>query len=312
MKYVFMGTPDFAVRSLLRLRESSHELLGVVTVPDKPAGRGQRVRYAPVKQAALDFDVPILQPDDLHDPAFVERLQAFDADVFAVVAFRILPEEVFTIPPAGTINLHASLLPKYRGAAPINWAIINGETETGVTTIVIKKEVDAGDMILQEKIAIGPDETAGELHDRLANLGAETLCRTMELLQRGAAQPQKQQGGATRAPKITRETCRIDWSKSNVAIRNLVRGLAPRPGAFSFLGGKLMKIYRAELADLTSGDATAGEIVELDAKTGRLIVATGGGGLQLAELQPEGKRRMTAQEFLRGAQLKTGDVFGRE
>ncbi|RMD91528.1 MAG: methionyl-tRNA formyltransferase, partial [Calditrichaeota bacterium] len=205
MKIVFMGTPEFAIPSLKKLYESHHEIVGVVTAPDKPVGRGLKLQPPPVKKIAVQYGLPLTQPEDLRAPAFIDWLKQRKADIFVVVAFRILPPEVFTLPPKGTINLHSSLLPKYRGAAPINWAIINGEKETGVTTIYIEEKVDAGDIILQKKVQIGEDETAGELHDRLANLGAEILLKSLNLIEKDQAPRQKQSGEATRAPKITSE-----------------------------------------------------------------------------------------------------------
>ncbi len=310
MKFIFMGTPQFAVQSLKRLVQSSHELLAVVTVPDKPAGRGRKIRFSPVKDCALDYGVPILQPQKLNDTNFVRQLRSCKADVFIVVAFRILPEEVFTIPPKGTVNLHSSLLPQYRGAAPINWVIINGETETGVSTIFIQKEVDAGDVILQEKIPVGNDVTAGELHDRLAALGAEVLVKTIDLIETGTCKTVLQKGDVTAAPKITRELCEIDWAKPAADIRNLIRGLNPVPGAFSFLNGKIVKFFQSKPGDLVQS-AVPGEIIKADAKSGHLVVATGHGNLQIEQLQPEGKRKMTAKEFLLGNQITTGDLFGK-
>ena len=310
MTFIFMGTPQFAVHSLSRLMQSSHKLVAVVTVPDKPAGRGQKIRFSPVKECALGYSVPILQPQKLNDSDFVSQLRSFKADVFIVVAFRILPEEVFTIPPKGTVNLHASLLPKYRGAAPINWAIINGETETGVSTIFIQKEVDAGDVILREKIPVGNDVTAGELHDRLAALGAEVLVKTLDLIETGNCKTMFQEGNVTTAPKITRELCEIDWAKPAADIRNLIRGLSPVPGAFSFLNGKIVKIFQSKPCDVVQ-TAVPGEIIKTDAKTGQLVVATGHGNLQIEQLQPEGKRKMTAKEFLLGNHVTAGDSFGK-
>lgn len=308
MRIVFMGTPEFALPSLQRLIESQHDVVAVVTAPDKPTGRGLRVRPTPVKQVATELGLPVLQPADLSDQQFISRLQGAGADLFCVVAFRILPKEVFAIPPAGTVNVHASLLPKYRGAAPIRWAIINGEGETGVTTIFIKEEVDAGDIILQESVQIGRDETAGELHDRLADLGGRLLVRTVDLIERGQAPRRLQTGEPTPAPKLTRDVQRVRWQESAETVRNLIRGLAPTPGAFSYLNGKMIKFYRTRVSQ-QSTSAAPGEVVAADAREGVLTVATGSGCVHLLELQPEGKRRMSAAEFLRGHSIEPGMRF---
>lgn len=306
-----MGTPHFAVPSLQKLAASEHHLTAVVTVSDKQAGRGRKVRFSPVKTAALSFGVPILQPTDLNDSEFLSDLRALRADIFVVVAFRILPESVFTMPPLGTINLHASLLPKYRGAAPINWAIINGDTETGVSTIALVKSVDAGDLLLQRRVKITQNVTAGELHDRLATLGADLLLETVNGIGADAVHPVKQEGEVTRAPKLTKELCQIDWREDNVYVRNLVQGLSPIPGAFSYLSGKLLKFFRAELVAISTGNSNPGEVMEVDPKGGRLIIATGSGAISVTELQPEGKRRMCVHDFLLGYKVQVGECFGK-
>ena len=310
MKIIFMGTPEFAVPSLTSIYESSHELVGVVTAPDKPVGRGLKIKGSPIKQKALEFDLRLFQPIDLKDSEFIRGIRELNPDLFVVVAFRILPAEVFELPPKGTINLHSSLLPKYRGAAPIHWAIINGETETGVTTIMIQQKVDTGDIILQKKAPIGDSETAGELHDKLANLGAELLLESLNLIAAGNVSPKTQTGEVTKAPKLTRELCLSNWQDSNEQIRNLIRGLNPYPGAYTFLNGKLLKLFRAQLIKNSSTSNPPGEIISVDTKNGLIEIATGSGNLQVTELQPEGKRRMTACEYLKGYQLKAGDKFG--
>lgn len=310
MKILFMGTPEFAVPSLTSFYDGAHEVVGVVTAPDKPVGRGLKIKPSPVKRKALEFNLPLFQPIDLKNPEFIRGLQKLNPDLFVVVAFRILPPEVFELPPKGTINLHSSLLPKYRGAAPIHWAIINGEKETGVTTIMIQQKVDTGDIILQKKVQISDDETAGELHDKLANLGAELLLESVNLIASGNASPKIQTGDATKAPKLTKELGLINWVDSNEQIRNLIRGLNPYPGAYTFLNGKLLKLFRAQLIKNSSTSNPPGEIISVDTKNGLIEIATGSGNLQVTELQPEGKRRMTAGEYLKGYQLKTGDKFG--
>jgi methionyl-tRNA formyltransferase len=310
MRIVFMGTPEFAVPSLHAIKKSSHELAGVVTAPDKPVGRGLKVQPSPVKQVALNFSVPTFQPNELNDPEFIAQVTELHADLFVVVAFRILPASVFGIPPKGTINLHASLLPKYRGAAPINWAIINGENETGVTTIFIQEKVDAGDLILQKRLAIGDEETAGELHDRLSTAGAELLRETIDLIAKGIAPRRQQTGEPTRAPKLTKELMQIDWQRPAARIKNLIRGLSPSPGAFTFLHGKILKILRARLAAVSELRGKPGEVIRVDLKTGQIVVASGVGDLEIIELQLEGKRSMSAKEFLLGHALKAGERLG--
>lgn len=309
MRLVFMGTPQFAVPSLERLLSSSHEVAVVVTVPDRQIGRGLKVRCSPVKECAIAAGIPILQPEDLLTQEFAATLRAFEADLFVVVAFRVLPPEVFEMPPRGTINLHSSLLPKYRGAAPINWAIINGEKETGVSTIFIQKSVDTGDLIFQRKVAIGNDETVGELHDRLADIGAEVLLDTVEAIDAGSAPRRRQTGETAKAPKISRELGLINWAKSNEEIRNLIRGLSPSPGAYSFLNGKLIKLYRAAAATSDAHIGFEPGQITAAAKEGYLQVATGDGLLELHELQPESKRRMSVKDFLLGHRVQVGDKF---
>ncbi len=312
MKVVFMGTPSFAVPSLEILNKSNHEIMSVVTVPDKPAGRGQKVRHSPVKEYALNHNLAVLQPDMMTDVHFREQLSSLNADVFVVVAFRILPEEVFSMPPKGTVNLHSSLLPKYRGAAPINWAIINGETETGVSTIFINKEIDAGNLLLQQKVLINNEDTAGALHNKLAEVGAALLLETVTGIGKSSIVASKQIGDITKAPKLTRELGNINWQKASSEIRNLVRGLAPRPGVYSFLNKKIVKFFEVENVFENSISGQPGEIIEADSKAGTLIIATGDGGLKIETLQPEGKRKMSAGEFLRGYQVKPGVRFGSE
>jgi len=309
MKLVFMGTPDFAVPSLDKLFQSSHQVVAVVTGPDKPVGRGQKLRPTPVKKLALSYGVPIFTPDKLSAPDFITELNKIQADLFVVVAFKILPVSVFTIPPLGTINLHASLLPKYRGAAPINWAIINGERETGVTTFFIEEKVDTGGWILQQKIAIGEEETAGELHDKLSLIGANVLVETVDLIAQGRAKKSKQSGEVTKAPKITRSFCRIDWGKDAQSIFNLIRGLSPYPRAFSTLKGKEIKILRSKVVAVDSiTNQTPGSVVAVEKD--RLIVNTGRGRLAITELQPENKRQMSTAEYLLGHKVSVGDRFG--
>ena len=302
-----MGTPDFAVPGLLALVKSSHEVVCVVTTQDKPAGRGLRLQTSAVKRAALEASCPVLQPDNLRDDGFLLGLKSYQPDLMVVVAFRILPSEVFTIPPRGTLNLHASLLPKYRGAAPIQWALINGEKETGVTTFFIEEKVDTGRVIMQRRIAIDPEMNAGELHDALAAAGAEVLLETVDAISAGICRTAEQQGEATLAPKITRELCRIDWERPAVDIHNLVRALAPVPGAVTRWRNTILKILASRLA-AGSGTGEPGRILAA-AKDGAMHVQTGRGVLSIYRIQPEGKRPMLAGEYLAGHRALLGDHF---
>ena len=308
MKIIFLGTPEFAILSLEKLHKSEHEIIGVVTGPDKTVGRGLKIAPTPVKRTAQDWGIPIFTPENLSDESFIAELRKLSADLFVVVAFRILPISVFSIPPLGTINLHASLLPKYRGAAPINWAIINGETETGVTTFFIEQKVDTGEWILQRTVPIAEDETAGELHDRLCLLGADVLLETVDLIEQGKAPRIKQQGEVTKAPKIKRETCRIDWTKDCVSIFNLIRGLSPFPRAFSIFKGVEFKFLRSKIESTEPvQNFLPGEIVTVNKEN--FSIATGDGVLTITEVQPENKRRMTTAEYLRGHSVSVGDRF---
>jgi methionyl-tRNA formyltransferase len=307
LKVVFMGTPEFAAASLQRLWENQIPVIGVVTGPDKPSGRGLQVAPTPVKKLATRAGLPILQPEKLREPQFIQSVREWQADIFLVVAFRILPPEVFTIPPHGTINVHAALLPKYRGAAPIQWAIINGEKETGVTTFFIEERVDTGDMILQRKTAIEEFETAGELHDRLAVMGADLLVETLEQIASGKMQRQRQIGEASLAPKITKEMAAIDWKKSSREIFNFVRGLNPVPGAFTHWQGHHLKIFHTHIIDEAGSDRETGMVLKANSKEGELIVQTGRGQLSIDTLQIEGKRRMSSAEFLRGHHIQRNE-----
>ncbi len=310
LKIVFMGTPEFALLSLQKLHDAGVQLVAVVTGLDKPAGRGLQIVETPIKQFAAQHGFPTLQPEKLNDPAFIAALQQLHADLFIVVAFRILPREVFTIPPRGTINLHAALLPRYRGAAPIQWAIMNGETETGVTTFFIDEKMDNGEMLLQERVAIGANETAGELHDRLAIIGAEVLVNTVVQLAEGRLQSHPQQGEITRAPKITKEMAELDWSKPAMLLRNWVRGLNPVPGAHTHWQSKLLKIYSSEVREHTAQGFLPGQVCDVDAQHGELCIQTGEGALAIRELQLQGKRRMSSAEFLRGHHIAQGEQLG--
>ena len=307
-RIVFFGTPDFAVASAEALWQAGVAIAAVVTAPDKPAGRGLGSRESAMKRWAGQYGIQVLQPEAFRDPSFLQALQQLGVDLFVVVAFKILPREVFTIPRLGTINLHAALLPKYRGAAPINWAIIEGETETGVTTFVINDKVDTGEILLQRRAAIGPDETFGELYERLKTVGADLLVETLREYAAGRLNPRPQVGTPTKAPKITPELCRIDWQQPAERIRNLVRGLSPVPAAFTTLSGKRLKVFRCQVVTAMP-EGEPGEIVLADAKSGRLLVRAGEDGVLLQEIQLEGKKKMDAGAFLRGFPVGVGNVL---
>lgn len=308
MRLVFMGTPDFAVPTLERLAENGYRPVAVVTGPDRPRGRGQQVTPTPVKAAALRLGIErILQPESVKDPAFAREIAALEADLLVVVAFRILPPEVFTTASLGAINLHGSLLPRYRGAAPINRAIMAGETETGVTTFFLREQVDTGDMILQERLSIGPEETAGEVHDRMMELGADVVLETVRRIEAGTAQSVPQEDAlATPAPKIFRDDCRIPWSAGAKAAHDHIRGLSPYPGAWTMHGDVQFKVYRSRVADAPEGEEAAEPGTVLEAED-RLVVAAGRGAVELLEVQQEGRKRLSAGVFLRGYELRHGD-----
>ncbi len=306
MRIVFMGTPDFAVPSLRTLHEAGHDVACVVTAPDKKRGRGQQLSPTPVKAAAVEMGLPVMTVDGLRDPAFAEALRAYNAELFVIVAFRILPEEVFTIPSIGSFNLHASLLPRYRGAAPINWALINGDTESGVTTFFLQKKVDTGNMLLQERVQVGENMTAGDLHDILAGIGARVVLRTVEMIAAGEAAPQAQDDTlATPAPKIFRETCAIPWEKTAREVHNHIRGLSPHPAAWSMLRGAEMKLLESRIAE----EASSGIPGAVIATVPQLRVQCGSGSVVLMRLKPEGRKQMTAEEYLRGYRLEAGERF---
>lgn len=301
-----MGTPAFAVPSLKILLENNYTIAGVVTVPDKPAGRGQQIISSAVKQFAVEHTLEVFQPERLTNGDFQVTLQSLKADLFVVVAFRILPPEIFRLPSKGSFNLHASLLPKYRGAAPINWAIINGETETGVTTFFLDEKVDTGNIILQARVPITPEETAGELYDNLAEVGAEIVLHSVRLIEAGKVSLKSQDHAlAIPAPKIFKDQCRIDWNKKSIEVHNFVRGVSPKPCAFTMYNGTLMNIVRVAIAE-PARNGLPGEIIEAGQ---RLIVSTGNGAVEILEIQQEGKRKMPAADFLRGSKIKTGVRF---
>jgi len=307
MRVVFMGTPDFAVPTLERLIESEHDVVSVVTRPDAQRGRGRKLSPPEVKVAAEDHGLPVIQPDSLRDEVFQSQLAMLEPDLFVVVAFLILPRTLLRIPKHGSINLHPSMLPKYRGAAPISWAVINGDRETGISTFLLKPKVDAGDLLIQKLVNIGENETAGELYERLKIEGAEVVIETVDGFASGSLTPVAQDdAGATPAPKLTKETGRIDWSRSAVEIRNLVRGTNPFPGAFTEYKNGILKVHAVGLTD---GSGPAGSVLTADSKQG-LVIATGDGAVSLESIQPQGKKAMDGSSFLLGNNVDVGEVFG--
>jgi methionyl-tRNA formyltransferase len=301
-----MGTPEFAVPSLRILLDHSYDISGVVTAPDKPRGRGQQMSFTLIKEFALHHHLTILQPEDLKDSKFISDVQQLAPDLMVVVAFRVLPREVYTIPKLGSFNLHASLLPKYRGAAPINWAIINGEKESGVTTFFLQDKVDTGSILLQARVNIGMDETAGELHDELSAVGAKVVLQTVQLIEFGKAQPRLQNDSlACPAPKIFKSDCHIDWKKSSQQVHDFIRGLSPHPASWTMHNGKTIKMYRTKIVEAQSKEAG----IVLQRTNDTLLVGTGNGAVSILEIQQEGKRRLGIEEFLRGYTIEAGELF---
>ncbi len=304
LRIVFMGTPEFAAHSLQYLINKNYRVAGVVTVPDKPAGRGQLVHESAVKKTALANGLPVLQPDKLKDPTFIDALQALHADVFVVVAFRMLPEIVWNMPRCGSFNLHASLLPQYRGAAPINWAVINGERETGVTTFFLDAAIDTGAIILNEKVNIEATENAGAVHDKLMFLGAEVIAKTLDLIAAGEVKtkPQATAGELKPAPKIFKDTCAINWTDKAANIHNLVRGLSPYPTAFGELqatGGEVVSVKIFDTTPEIQAHTLPVGTIESNGKT-FLKVACNDGFILINELQVAGKKRVNIKDFLLG------------
>lgn len=321
LRIVFMGTPEFAVASLDALVKAGYNIVGVVTAPDKPAGRGMQLQQSAVKKYAVEHNLKVIQPEKLKNPEFIEELKSLLADLQIVVAFRMLPEVVWNMPRMGSVNLHGSLLPQYRGAAPINWAVINGEKETGVTTFKLKHEIDTGDILMQESFPIGENETAGEVHDKMKEIGAQVLVKTVKGLTEGTLKETPQQSlmnselpigtpkvsdthspltiqhSLKHAPKIFTETCKIDFTKTVSEVHNLIRGLSPFPGAFTSLNNKSCKIYRAEKEPCNLTKPVGG--YETDGKTFLKFACTNG-YIHVKELQLEGKKKMNIEDFLRG------------
>jgi methionyl-tRNA formyltransferase len=312
MKIIFMGTPEFAVASLDILVQNKYDIVAVVTVPDKPAGRGQQIQQSAVKKYALEKGLKVLQPEKLKDDAFIHDLKELNADLQIVVAFRMLPEIVWNMPPLGTYNLHGSLLPKYRGAAPINWAVINGETESGVTSFKLKHEIDTGNILFQEKTPITTTTTAGELHDILMQVGANVILKTVKAIESGNYELKPQDDSKSiHAPKLFKETCKINWSNPIEKIYNLIRGLSPYPAAFTEFIDKNnqtlgVKIFTSEIEEVLH-TCSFGD-VKTDGKT-FLKVACSNGFIHIKELQMAGKKRMLVEEFLRGFKVATDFKF---
>ena len=309
LRIIFLGTPEFAVESLDKLVSGGYNIVATVTMPDKIAGRGHHLLQSDVKKYAVEKGLPVLQPTNLKDPAFVEELRSYNADLFIVIAFRMLPEVVWSMPRLGTFNLHASLLPKYRGAAPINWAVINGDKQTGVTTFFLKHEIDTGDICQQRSIVIGDDENVGSVHDRLMSLGAKMVISTVDSIIDGTFETKPQpEGEFIPAPKIFKETCKIDWSQPRENVRNLIRGLSPYPAAWTDITDtndavSTLKIFESKICDdiAINEPMQPGDII---CTKSRLAVMCSDGLLEITELQLSGKKRMNTQAFLLGYRPK--------
>ena len=311
MRVVFMGTPDFAVGTLQALLASRHEVAAVVTQPDKPKGRGKAMQFTPVKEVAVEANIPVLQPKKVREPEAIEEIRKFQPDVIVVVAFgQIIPKTILDMPKYGCVNVHASLLPKYRGAAPIQWAVIDGEEKSGVTTMQMDEGLDTGDMLLTEEVTLDPEETGGSLFDKLSAVGAQLLLKTLDELEAGSIvpRPQPEESTTAYAAMLNKKMGEIDWNQSAVKIERLVRGLNPWPSAYTHLSGKTLKIWKASVQAQREPHGDAGRIVLMDKK--HFGIQTGDGILEIQELQLEGKKRMTADAFLRGYQLEDGTKAG--
>ena len=315
MKILFMGTPDFAESSLKAIYSAGYEIIGVVTNPDKPKGRGLKMMCSPVKEFAIEKNIPVYQPTKIkNNTKFIEKIKSLNPDVICVVAYgKILPKEILEIPGKGCINVHGSLLPKYRGAAPIQWAVLNGDRTTGITTMYMDEGMDTGDMILKKEVEIGEEETTGELWGRLAKVGGDLLVQTLKQVEEGTVKRIKQGDDFTLAPMLDKSMAKIDWNKSAFEIKNLVRGLNPIMGAYSFLNDKKIKFWKVQiLSDNEFGkntqNAILGEVIESEPKKG-LFIKANGGILQVIEIQGENAKRMNASDFLRGNNIKTGEIF---
>jgi methionyl-tRNA formyltransferase len=305
LRIIFMGTPDFAVPSLEVLIQNKYKVVAVITAPDKPQGRGQKVTFSPVKECATKYNVPVLQPSNLKSPEFIEQLRSYHANLQVVVAFRMLPEVVWSMPEYGTFNLHGSLLPQYRGAAPINWAIINGEKETGVTTFFLRHEIDTGSVIFQEKEPVSDTDTVGSLYERLMLKGAQLVLNTVQAVETNTISsiPQPQSEVLKHAPKIFKETCEINWNQPSESVRNFIRGLSPYPGAWTSIQGKIFKIFNSRIMETFEHTEKQEPGEYITDNENYLHFRTIDGYLSIEELQPEGKKRMAVQDFFRGNKL---------
>jgi len=310
MKVIFMGTPDFSVGILKALVQAGHEVVLAVTQPDKPKGRGGKMQYPPVKEKALEYQIPVFQPKRVRNPECIEELRKYPADIMVVVAFgQILPKEILEMTPYGCVNVHASLLPKYRGAAPIQWAVINGEKVSGVTTMQMDEGIDTGDMLLKTEVVLDEKETGGSLHDKLSAAGAELCVRTLKALEEGTVTPEVQKESTTEYARMLEKSIgRIDWNQSADAIERLIRGLDPWPSAFTDWEGKVMKIWEAQVVKGPETAEIPGTVTAVE-KDG-FLVQTGQGALKVLALQIPGKKRMDAGAFLRGYPMKAGTVLG--
>ncbi|MEK7845565.1 MAG: methionyl-tRNA formyltransferase [Nitrospinota bacterium] len=316
MNVIFMGTPDFAVSTLEGLIKSNHKIIAVVTRPDRPKGRGREILPSPVKVVAEDNKIEVLQPEKVREPDFVKKLREYRPDCIVVVAFgQILPKDILSLPRYGCINLHASILPKYRGAAPINWALINGETKTGVTSMLMNEGMDTGDILIQREVEITEGDSAGTLHDRLSEIGSEVILETLDGLEKGTVKRVKQnESSATYAQKIKKEDCLINWDEDAKKIVNRIRGLTPAPGAYTSYNGKRLKIIEAvnpprpPLQKGGWGDLKKGEVFEVN-RNGIKVIC-GNGLVIIKNLQPEGKRVMGVGEFISGHNIKAGEILG--
>ena len=307
MRIIFMGTPEFAAPAIDSLIAAGHEIAAVFSQTDKPKGRGYAMTPPPVKVKALEHHIPVYQPKSMRDGEALKIFHEIQPDVGVVIAYgKILPKDILDAPQFGCINVHASLLPKYRGAAPIQWSVMDGESKTGVTTMQMDVGLDTGDMLMKCETAIDPDETAGELHDRLSEMGAELIVRTLDALQKGELKPQKQDDSLScYAKMLTKELCAVDWSRSALEIHNQIRGLSPWPVATTILEGKKLKLHRSALSGMEVPEAKCGEIISLEP----LTVKCGTGAIELLEIQAEGKKRMSAGDYLRGHKIDTGTIL---
>lgn len=311
MKILFMGTPDFAKESLEAVYDAGYEILGVVTNPDRPKGRGMKLVASPVKEFAMSKDLKIYQPEKVRkNVEFIEEMKALEPDVICVVAYgKILPQEILEIPKLGCINVHGSLLPKYRGAAPIQWAVINGDKTTGITTMYMDVGMDTGDMILKEEVEIGPDETTGELWERLSKIGGQLLVKTLEQIEKGVAPRIPQSDDFSMAPMLDKEMSKIDWkSKKAIEIKNLVRGLNPIMGTYSYLNGKKIKFWKVDVLADDDSNIENGTVIKSDSNDG-LYIKANNGVIKVLEIQGENAKRMNVQDFLRGNNIEVGARF---